>query len=71
MIDQLFLKEQIYSLIINDCLIHSSFGNFSYEKCVKPFPIKYCKNYYFVGGYVYADDSVSNEHIDILKKTYK
>jgi len=66
--DQLFLKEQIYSLIINDCLIHSSFGKLFNENCVKAFPIKYCRNYYFVGGYVYADDSVSNEHRDILKK---
>ena len=66
--DQDLLNKYIYPIIKNNCFIHSTFGKFSYENCVKPFPIKYCINYYFVGGYVYADDSVSNEHRDILKK---
>jgi len=35
---------------------------------VKPFPIKYCENYLFIGGYVYADESVSKEHCDILHR---
>jgi hypothetical protein len=68
--DQLFLKEQIYPKIINNCLIHTTFGILNNEiiSCSKPFPIPYCDNYYFVGGYVFQDDSVSTEHTNILKR---
>jgi len=68
--DQIFLKNIIYPKIINNCIIHTTFGILNNEKLsyAKPFPIPYCKNYYFVGGYVYHDDSVSTEHTNILKK---
>jgi hypothetical protein len=64
--DQDLLNKYIYPFIQNDCLIHSSFGKLFNEKLVKPFPIDYCRNYYFVGGYVYADESVSIEHVKLL-----
>lgn len=64
--DQDFLNKYIYPLIQNDCLIHSSFGKLFNEE-VKLFPIDYCKDYLFVGGYVYHDESVSKGHIDALK----
>jgi len=66
--DQEFLYKYIYPHIINDCLIHSTFGGVQNEKFenIKPFPIKYCDNYYFVGGYIYEDENVSKRHIDIL-----
>lgn len=63
--DQRFLNETIYPLIKKDCLIHSSFGKLFNEE-VMPFPIDYCKNYLFVGGYVYHDETVSKKHCDIL-----
>lgn len=68
--DQTFLKNIIYPIIKNVSLIHSSFNFFLNEK-IKPFPIPYCDNYYFVGGYVYHDDSVSEIHKNILKNTIK
>lgn len=68
--DQVFLSKYIYPIINKDCLIHSSFGKLLNENInsVKRFPINYCKDYYFVGGYVYADESVSKEHRDILQQ---
>jgi len=64
--DQLFLNDVVYPIIKNDCLIHSSFGKLFNEEVI-PFPIDYCKNYLFVGGYVYHDGSVSKHHCDIIK----
>jgi len=68
--DQKFLSKVIYPIIKTDCLIHSSFGKLLNEQIeqVKKFPIEYCENYLFVGGYVYEDESVSKEHCDILQK---
>lgn len=65
--DQDFLKEIVYPLIKDNCLIHASFHR--YEECSKPFPIPFNQNYNFVGEYVYADDSRSSSHIDILKSS--
>jgi len=69
--DQRFLNNVIYPSINMDCLIHSSFGNLLNEKIetIRQFPIKYCENYLFVGGYVFHDESTSKEHINILKKS--
>jgi hypothetical protein len=66
--DQDFLNTYIYPLIDSDCVIHSSFGPMMNETNVKPFPIPYFKNYLFVGGYVYEDETVSEEHTMILKQ---
>ena len=68
--DSTFLKDIIYPLILKDAFVHSSFYKYKGEY-VKPFPIKYCKDFYFVGGYVYHDDSVSEIHKNILKNTIK
>jgi protein O-GlcNAc transferase len=69
MYDQDFLKDNIYSLIKNNSLIHASFNKI--EPHAKNFPITYCKDFKFVGEYVYYDDSRSNEHINILKQNLK
>jgi hypothetical protein len=66
--DQRFLNDVVYPVIKNDCVIHSSFGPMMNETNVKPFPIPYFKNYLFVGGYVYEDETVSEEHTMILKQ---
>lgn len=68
--DQVFLQNIIYPLILKHAFVHSSFYRYTGEY-VKPFPIPYCDNYYFVGGYVYQDGSVSTEHTNILKNRLK
>ena len=67
MYDQDFLKEYIYPIIKDDCIIHSSFQK--WEKQTKPFPIPYDDDYRFVGEYVYEDETRSQQHIDILKNS--
>lgn len=69
--DQTFLKHEIYHKILDNCMIHSSFGKLNDEQNVKKFPIPYDNQYNFVGGYVYADDSVSLQHTNILKSNIK
>lgn len=64
--DQTFLQNIIYPLILKYSFVHSSCYIYSGEYA-KPFPIPYCDNYYFVGGYVYQDESVSTMHTNILK----
>ena len=61
--DQYFLRFVIYPHIKNNCVIHSPFNKLSYELDVqqKPFPIDYCDEYRYVGGYVYADDTFMNQ----------
>ena len=68
--DQVFLREKIYPSIVNNCMIHSSFGIFKNEinTLAKKFPIEYCSEYKHVGGYVYEDESLSIEHTNIIKK---
>ena len=68
--DSVFLQNIIYPLIFNNSLVHTSFKCYSREYA-KPFPIPYCKNYYFVGGYVYKNETVSKEHTNILKNAVK
>jgi len=65
--DQDFLKNIIYPIIKDDCLIHASFNFFS-DEITKPFPIPYDSEYRFVGEYVYSDESRSQNHINELKK---
>lgn len=66
--DQNFLFKCIYPLIKNNCMIHSTFGGVLNEQNIKKFPINYCKDYQFVGGYVFEDERVSKQHIDMLKR---
>lgn len=47
-------------------MIHATFNKF--ELFAKNFPIPYCQNYKFVGEYVYADETRSHQHINILKR---
>lgn len=70
--DQSFLNKFIYPIIKNDCFIHSTFGSLLDENKteIHKFPIEYCKNFYFVGGYIYEDGSDSKEHTQILIKSY-
>ena len=65
--DQDFLAEIIYPTIKDNYMIHSSFFKFEDEK-IKPFPIPYCKDYYYVGEYIYYNETRSQKHIKILKK---
>ena len=65
--DQDFLKEMVYPLIKDSCLIHASFHK--YEINAKPFPIPYDDKFNFVGEYVYADESRSEPHIVALKNS--
>ena len=64
--DQDFLKNIIYPIIKDDCLIHASFKFFS-DEITKPFPIPYDSEYRFLGEYVYSDESRSQNHINELK----
>jgi hypothetical protein len=64
MYDQDFLQNIIYPLIKDKSLIHATFHKREDES--KDFPIPFNNNYNFVGEYVYADDSRSYEHINIL-----
>lgn len=64
--DQVFLKNIIYPLIVNNSLVHSSFRIYANEYA-KPFPISYCDKFMHVGGYVYADDSISYAHCKLLR----
>lgn len=64
--DQTFLKEMIYPIIMPNAMIHTSFKIYPSE-ITAPFPIPYDNEYRFVGEYVYADESRSKRHIDILK----
>lgn len=64
--DQEFLRNYIYPNISTNCLVHTSFHIYTNENS-KRFPIPYCDKYLHVGGYVYYDESVSLEHVNILK----
>lgn len=65
--DQAFLADVIYPVLKNDSYIHSTFHKYENE-VIHPFPIPYCSNWLFVGGYVYQDESTSLRHINDLKK---
>ena len=65
-----FLATFIYPKIKDNCMIHTSFKFFENED-YKPFPIQYCKDFHFVGEYVYEDNSRSVKHIRKLKRNLK
>lgn len=59
-VDQNFLKEIIYNIVRNDCLIHDEF----FEK--KPFPSKRL-NKFFVGmGFDQNDEPLHPEHMEMI-----
>ena len=63
-------KSYYNPLVVKSAFIHSSFYVYDNEYA-KQFPIPYCNKYYFVGGYVYQDGSVSTQHTNILKQYIK
>jgi len=65
--DQNFLRDYIYPIIKNNSTIHASFHKM--EPHAKNFPINYRRELYFVGEYVYHDNSRSDYHINELKKS--
>jgi len=64
--DQHFLGDIIYPKVVNHSMIHASFG--AKEPHAKSFPIPYDDEFRFVGEYVYADESRSISHINVLKE---
>lgn len=68
--DQDFLAKIIYPKIKNNCMIHASFNKTEGKECLD-FPIPYDDDFHFVGEYVYADESRSPQHINILKGAIK
>jgi protein O-GlcNAc transferase len=67
MYDQDFLRDYIYPLIKNNSIIHASFHKI--ETHATNFPINYRPELYFVGEYIYHDNSRSIFHINELKKS--
>jgi hypothetical protein len=65
--DQDFLRDYIYPIIKNNSTIHATFHKM--EPHAKNFPINYRKELYFVGEYIYHDNSRSDYHINELKKS--
>jgi hypothetical protein len=64
MYDQHFLRDYVYPQIVNNSIVHAKFHKF--EEHAKDFPIDYDSDLRFVGEYIYADESRSQSHIDIL-----
>ncbi len=64
--DQHFLANIVYPKIVNTSMIHATFCG--RESHAKPFPIPFDNEFKFVGEYVYADDSRSLSHIQILRQ---
>ena len=65
--DQSFLHNCIYPVIKNDVLIHSIIDK-EVKGTVKAFPIAHCKDWKFVGEYVYADGSRNQDHVYMLRR---
>ena len=63
-VDQNFLKEKIYSLIVNDCMVHDEF--FNYNSHTKQFPIKR-ESQQFVGESFDENDNPNMEHRSMIK----
>lgn len=66
--DQIFLRDYIYPLIKDDCLVHTCFYSYKGET-TKKFPTEY-RDYHHVGEYVYENESRSQKHIDVFKSEY-
>lgn len=64
-VDQNFLKEQIYPVIVNYACVHDGF----FEK--KPFPISRELNRFVGQAYNEDDEMLHPEHIDVLKGAIK
>lgn len=65
--DQVFLRDIVYPIYIDNMMIHASFNKFEKNKCYD-FPITHEQDdYKFVGEYVYSDESRNMDHIQCLK----
>jgi hypothetical protein len=68
--DQDFLRDIIYPLYKDNCIIHASFHKLEGDKC-RDFPINHDEDdYRFVGEYVYEDESRNQTNIEQLKRGY-
>ena len=68
--DQEFLRDIIYPLYANNCIIRASFNKLEGSKCLD-FPINHEVNdYKFVGEYVYEDESRNEQNTLELKRGY-
>ena len=63
-VDQNFLREKIYPLIVNDCVVHDEF--FRYNKNARPFPIKR-EGQQFVGESFDENDNPNLQHRSMIK----
>jgi hypothetical protein len=62
-VDQNFLKQKIYSLIANDCVVHDEF--FTFNSNARPFPLKR-EGLEFVGEAFDENDTPNFEHRNML-----
>lgn len=69
MYDMNFLRDIIYPLIKDDCLIHDNFWRI--EKHCQYFTTKYNDNCDFIGMYVNPDESRSERHMKIIQNKVK
>jgi hypothetical protein len=69
MYDMNFLRDTIYPLIKDDCLIHDNFWR-TEDNC-QYFSTKYNDNCDFVGMYVNPDESRSERHMKIIQQKVK
>jgi hypothetical protein len=60
------LRDYIYPLIKDNCMIHATFNKFETDNCLE-FPIKYDSEFRFVGEYVYEDERRHIPHINLIK----
>ena len=65
--DQDFLAQIVYPKIKDTSMIHSNFWKFKDEE-IKQFPISYCRNYYYIGEYIYHDEKRSQKHFKKIKR---
>jgi protein O-GlcNAc transferase len=64
-VDQNFLKEKVYSLVVNDSVVHDEF--FNYENFKKPFPCKR-ENFEFVGEIFNEVEEFVPENRDVIRQ---
>jgi len=64
--DQIFLRDIIYPLYKDNCMIHASFNKLEGPEICHYFPMRFKDDdYKFVGEYVYEDDSRNKKRIYI------
>lgn len=64
-VDQNFLKEKVYALVVNNSIVHDEF--FNYESFKKPFPCPR-KNFEFVGEIINEVEEFIPENREVIKK---